>query len=629
VIAVIVVVGRELRRRRHRPATAYGGAVFVAATAASVAYLLQMPTENLLNHATLQWPLWVLLAAAFELTRTPEELAAAAAMPRRLPNGTDPGPVERPGPPRLPRLDDVGADRATGDTVAVLVHPPSAVADPVEPRPRRWRLDPRAPATAVATVTDRLTDEHDSTETHGTDEHDTTETHGTDEHDSTETHGTDEHDTTGGRSLSRLLLSSSGTGVVLFSANFISGVITARLLDPDGRGEVLAAMTFVGVISWMLMLSFDVAMTVAHGRREVSLAEATGATLMWVAVTSVIGFAVGWVVIPHFFRALEPEAIDVARLALLAQLPTEAVFGAGSMFGAAGRYRTLLVARAAPSVVHALLVTALAVSGQLDVQTTIVSYILSAVIVAVVLLPKLFALVRPKLPSLRTLLSGSWFGLRAQPGQISGVINQRLDLWLLPLFVVAADIGYYGVAVNVASAIMLLLGQFAHVLVPVMSNVAEQTPAVRARALRLGLSVAIVMGAGLFVFGPTLINLVYGQEFDAAGGLMRILVPGVVALVGAQIAISLLNAAGRPGLGSTVLIPSMIVTVVGLILFLPKFGVTAAATVSTVAYGAMFVVALFALRSAVGVRLADVIGPAALRAEIVAVGHRFRPGATR
>jgi O-antigen/teichoic acid export membrane protein len=333
------------------------------------------------------------------------------------------------------------------------------------------------------------------------------------------------------------------------------------------------------------------------------------------------------VLIPHFFRALDADAIAVARLALFAQLPMEAVFGAGSMFGAAGHYRVQIISRAAPGVVHAVLITGLAIAGQLDTHTTIVSYILSAAVVAAVLLPRLFMLVRPKLPSVRTLLSGSWFGLRAQPGQISGIVNQRLDLWLLPLFVSAADIGFYGVAVNVASAIMLLLGQFAHVLVPVMSNTQEQTPAIRARALRLGLSVATLMGIGLFLFGPLLINLVYGQEFDAAGGLTRILVPGIVALVGAQIAISLLNAAGRPGLGSAVLIPSTIITVVGLILFLPTFGVTAAAVVSTVAYGAMFVVALLAVRSAVGVRLLDVVSPRAMRAELAGAWGRLHPGA--
>jgi O-antigen/teichoic acid export membrane protein len=484
----------------------------------------------------------------------------------------------------------------------VLVDPPSAVFGPAPVRHRWWRGEPRpaepAPADRLPVVDADAADE-------------------------VETEDADEADRDGGRSLSRLLLSSSGTGIVLFVANFVSGVITARVLDPDGRGEVLAAMTFVVVIGWMLMLSFDTAMTVAHGRKDISLGEATGATLLWVLVTSVIGFAIGWVLIPHFFRALEPEAVDVARLALFAQLPTELVFGAGSMFGAAGRYRTLLVTRAAPGFVHAVFVTALAIGGQLTVRTTILSYIFSAAVVAVLLLPRLFALVRPKVPSLRTMLSGSWFGLRAQPGQISGVINMRLDVWLLPLFVAAADIGYYGVAANVASAIMLLLGQFAHVLVPVMSNADEQTQAVRARALRLGLTAASLMGAGLFLIGPTLINVVYGQEFDAAGGLMRILVPGIVALVGAQIVISLLNAAGRPGLGSAVLIPSTIITVVGLLVFLPRYGVTAAATVSTISYGAMFVVALIALKSAVGVHMADVVGPRALRGEYGAIRARI------
>ncbi|HWC66538.1 MAG TPA: O-antigen ligase family protein, partial [Acidimicrobiales bacterium] len=193
VIAVIVVVARELRRRRTRPMTAYGGAIFVAATAASVAYLLQMPTENLLNHATLQWPLWVLLAAAFELTRTPEELAAAANVSRRWPDDDlDTEPLTAPPTNELPMADDERAHHGAG-TVAVLVDRPSAVVGPAPERHRWWRGEARPVAQASPANSTVIVDEADDTDLVDTDVDEAS-------------------DRDGGGSLARLLLSSSGTG---------------------------------------------------------------------------------------------------------------------------------------------------------------------------------------------------------------------------------------------------------------------------------------------------------------------------------------------------------------------------------------------------------------------------------
>ena len=100
----------------------------------------------------------------------------------------------------------------------------------------------------------------------------------------------------------------------------------------------------------------------------------------------------------------------------------------------------------------------------------------------------------------------------------------------------------------------------------------------------------------LAFFAPGLIGLVYGDDFRDAAESLRLLLPGAVLFAGASILSAGVYAAGRPFAATLTQLTGVVVTVVGLLVFLPDGGITAAALVSTAAYGTVFVATLVAYK---------------------------------
>jgi O-antigen/teichoic acid export membrane protein len=85
-----------------------------------------------------------------------------------------------------------------------------------------------------------------------------------------------------------------------------------------------------------------------------------------------------------------------------------------------------------------------------------------------------------------------------------------------------------------------------------------------------------------------LLGLVYGTEFRQAAPTLRLILPGAVLFAGSSIVTAGVYAAGRPFTATLGQAVGLIVTVVGLLVFLPVGGITAAALVSSASYGAVF-----------------------------------------
>jgi O-antigen/teichoic acid export membrane protein len=107
---------------------------------------------------------------------------------------------------------------------------------------------------------------------------------------------------------------------------------------------------------------------------------------------------------------------------------------------------------------------------------------------------------------------------------------------------------------------------------------------------------ALVLG----LLAEPLLGLVYGDDFRAAAESLRLLLPGAVLFAGSSILAAGIYAGGRPFTATLTQLLGVVVTVVGLILFLPAGGITAAALVSSASYGAIFVASLVVYKAVSG-----------------------------
>jgi O-antigen/teichoic acid export membrane protein len=109
------------------------------------------------------------------------------------------------------------------------------------------------------------------------------------------------------------------------------------------------------------------------------------------------------------------------------------------------------------------------------------------------------------------------------------VVWRRSEFLFLNQYSSDSQIGFYSVAFAAIAALIVIPTAIAQTFLPAVATLqgAGQLDRIRtgyARALRLELTLGLVLTAGAAALGPELISLIYGRDFDAAGTLVRIMI---------------------------------------------------------------------------------------------------------
>ena len=112
---------------------------------------------------------------------------------------------------------------------------------------------------------------------------------------------------------------------------------------------------------------------------------------------------------------------------------------------------------------------------------------------------------------------------------VSVVVWNRSEFLFLNHYSSDSQIGFYSIAFAAITALSIIPKQIGGTLVPAVATLqgAGEMDRVRtgfARALRLGLTAALMLTAGAAALGPELLKVVYGADFNAAGPILLILV---------------------------------------------------------------------------------------------------------
>ncbi|MFV0463762.1 MAG: lipopolysaccharide biosynthesis protein [Nostocoides sp.] len=425
--------------------------------------------------------------------------------------------------------------------------------------------------------------------------------------------------------LGNRLLASISTSAATVLISLFTGVVSARLLGADGRGQVAAVSTWLLTLSWSAALGFFEALAFYTTRAKITSAEALSWTIVAVPVLGLVGVLAGEVLIPLGFAA---QSADTQRLAQLAFLGIPLVLGEAAgweLLMGQRRFRMLNAMRVAQPLSYAVGLAALAVTGHVTpgmvLLIQVASYGLCYLTIVVVLLS------RGGLGPLRIRHArlGLGYGLRLQGVALGDMVSARLDVMVLPAFVAGTAVGFYAIAVNVASMLMTLFGTLWMIVFPIAGSADPETAQeVIQRGLRLALLGSTSVAVALGIVAPWLLPTVYGAEFAGAVTPLWLLLPGAVFWSGSSIVSAGLRAAGAPGRASLVQIAGIAITVAGLLLTLPRFGILGAAATSTVAYAVTFLATAVTLHRRSGFSLAATVHPAAVVGDLRWVLDRAR-----
>jgi O-antigen/teichoic acid export membrane protein len=400
------------------------------------------------------------------------------------------------------------------------------------------------------------------------------------------------------------------TGLTL-GVNLVTGVIVARGLGPDGRGALAAVVAAMSVTAWLVAMGGRQAVAYHHARHPADAPRLVATWLALVTGLAAVGIGVGELVLPHLLAAQSEATLELARLYLLMVL--------GMLVGDV-IYATLLgdfdfafvnLMRLLQPAAVALAYTALWASGHLSVGTALLATVAAAAVdlaVAGTRLIRRHGLGRPS----RTLAGTTlWYGVRAHGSATAGVVNTRLDLAIIPAFLAASSVGLYAVATSVSWIVFTLASALGSLVLPVAARDGERGVAIVVRSLHATLAVGTVTALAIGAVAEIGVRLVYGDEFSGAVVPLWILLPGCVLLAAAGVLGSGLYGLGRPFTAGLTNAVGMVVTVVGLLLFLERWGIVAAAAVSTVSYAAVFLSALVVYCAVSGLRPAELLPTAA------------------
>jgi O-antigen/teichoic acid export membrane protein len=408
------------------------------------------------------------------------------------------------------------------------------------------------------------------------------------------------------RSLLQRELVRAGIHTYVFSgltlgANLVSGVVTARALAPAGRGESVAISTLTQTLGFVFACGCIHAVSYRYAREPGVAARLASTWTLLLVPLSLAAIAVGELVLPALFSSQSGDAVDLARVfipTVVLVLWTELTLG---LLLGARDYRFANVMRFAQPALFAAVLVVLWRLGDLTVAATLAT---AAVTTALVQLVAMARVLRNTggfaRPDLRLGLQTLWYGIRGHGALLANALNQRLDLLIMPAFIAASGLGLYSIAANVSLIVSTLANSLATIVLPAAAHDPARGPRKVVGALHAALGIATLFAGVLIAIARPALDLVYGSSFAAAAPALRVLLPGTVLLAGALILVAGLYAANRPTIATGVQLAGLVVTVVGLLVFLPGAGIMAAAIVSTASYAVVFVAALVAYKRVAG-----------------------------
>ena len=194
------------------------------------------------------------------------------------------------------------------------------------------------------------------------------------------------------------------------------------------------------------------------------------------------------------------------------------------------------------------------------------------------------------------------YGLKTYLTTLLQFFNYRLDAFILNWFSTSAVVGIYSVAVSLAETIWHLCNAVASLVFPKISALTrEEANRLTPITSRFTLTASFLAAILLAVIGPWAITTLYGKAFGAAIYPLWFLLPGIVFFGLVKILYGDLAGRGFPGIGGWVTGTALILTLLFDFTFIPLWQASGAAVASSISYTAAAVLCTYYFAKITGI----------------------------
>jgi FkbM family methyltransferase len=405
------------------------------------------------------------------------------------------------------------------------------------------------------------------------------------------------------KSLPAILISSIVTGLSGQVALLVSGVLAARLLGPEDRGNLALLVLIPMALSQLGSLGLPLALTYQFSRNErTARGSLHNVARPALALMSILVVVHALIILA--FAANRDSAVQTAAAITLLVIPADSAASYGLAILQGRRdFTAFNVLRLLPAVSYSALAFGAFLLGARGLPLFALLFVGSYAVIGAFTLATALQRSPPHrvadAPRAGVLLR---FGIRGLFGSVSPLETLRLDQAIVGLFLSPASLGLYVVGVAFTNLPRFVAQSIGVVAYP---HVTAQHDPARARrsmwrffAVSVGVSAAVIVP--LEFLAGWLVPVFFGKDFAPAVPIMHILLVSSLFLSARRVLTDTSRGTGQPGLGTAAEIASWVSLVPGIALLAPSFGAPGVAVAFTIsaAISLIVLVGLIASRQA-------------------------------
>ncbi len=372
----------------------------------------------------------------------------------------------------------------------------------------------------------------------------------------------------------RAIVQSVWSKSAILALQACTGVLTARELGPNGRGELAAMILWPLLVANVTTFGLPSALIYHFRNGSEDRRRLAGNGLLASFVIGAVAAGVAAIVLPFWLHKYSQNVIHFAQLFLLTvpicsvTLAGRAILEADHQFSASN-----LVQLFTPLSTLAFLVLFLAMH-MLDPFTAALAYITAS-------LPSLgymlfcearlgYTWARPQFRVVRQMLQ---YGVRSYGIDILGTLSLQVDQVLVVALLSAEAMGSYVVVLSVSRMLNVFQNSAVMILFPkAAGREPEEVLALTGKCVRLSGLVSALAGCLICVMGHSLLRIVYGAAYDAATGTLYILVLEAVLSGVTFVLAQAFMALNRPGTITLVQAIGLSLSVPLMLWLIPSYG---------------------------------------------------------
>ncbi|WP_127490880.1 oligosaccharide flippase family protein [Paenibacillus glycanilyticus] len=369
------------------------------------------------------------------------------------------------------------------------------------------------------------------------------------------------------------------SNVFILVLNMLTGIIVARYLGPEGRGEQAAMIMWPQLLSYVVTLGLPSSIVYymkQKGSQQGSLYVASLWMCFTLGIFSMIG---GLFFLPEWMKGYSPGKVEFACWALI--LIPFSLLGVinNAVLQAREEYRLYNRIRYLPNIITLVLLGLMVVSGQVNSFYSSAAYLAPTLPITLWTMIRLLRIYSIKqkdiIASSKQLVQ---YGIRSYGTDLAGTLSYYIDQVLVVGLLSPASLGIYLVALSLAKMLDVIQSSVVSVLFPQASGLQrEEAIRLTLKVYRISMVITLVFVAAVILLAPYALLILYGHSYEGAIPVFRVLVLSTAVASATWTLSQGYMATDKPGRATLLKVLSLFMNALFINIFTPHMGIIGAA----------------------------------------------------